>query len=62
MSRDPDDIPRLVYLGHKFINSIEHPSREAIWECLECKHQWQSEDGLICPKCKAKCPNYKNYV
>lgn len=61
MEMDPKDLPRMVYLGHRFISSISHPSREAVWECFECQYKWQGEDGLICPKCYAECPNYENY-
>jgi rubrerythrin len=33
---------------------------QARWQCVECKHEWRSSNGYVCPSCKAEkdVPNY----
>lgn len=46
-------IPRLFYMGHRMVYSLDTPRGWAHWECVSCKHQWEAWDGTTCPACKA---------
>lgn len=37
---------------------VEH-NHVCKWQCLECKHQWISEDGTVCPLCKLDHKDWK---
>lgn len=64
----PEHRDRWFYFGHKVLwvyGGSKPPGpkhRWAMWECQQCTRQWESEDGLICPSCSAKCKDYENYV
>lgn len=60
--------PRLVHLGHKLKYTqlleekkwIAESGREyyfrpeiCTWECRECQHEFNGEDGTVCPSCAA---------
>ena len=60
--------PRLFFMGHRILHDLpakeglwvssageEFPycSRECRWQCNFCKHEWEGEEGNICPSCKA---------
>lgn len=44
------EMPRLFYYGHSVVKTIDQ--KNARWECRNCKHQWESEDGTTCPQCQ----------
>lgn len=39
--------------NYEFEDKIWDITEEIVgWECKSCKHEWEGDDGTICPRCK----------